>query len=86
MKRMSLLPVLATLLLLPLCGCSSAVSKPRLCGPGPAGYQRYNATQYDPFPSTDMGPEIVGGRPIDYMNPPAEVPRARQQLPNGPWR
>jgi hypothetical protein len=40
--------------------------------------QRYNATQFDPYPLPDMGPEIVGGRPIDYLTPVPEVERANQ--------
>lgn len=69
-----------------LVGCSATVRKPKLFHPGPAGYQRYNATQFDPYPPNDMGPAIVGGRPVDYMQPPPEVVRARQQQPIGPWR
>jgi hypothetical protein len=62
----------------PLVACSSAVRKPRLLHPGPASFQRYNATQFDPYPQNDMAPEIVGGRPLDYQVPPNEVTRARQ--------
>ena len=67
-------------------GCSSTVRKPQLLHPGPAEYQRYNATQFDPYPQNDVGPEIVGGRPEGYMQPPNEIERARQQQPVGPWR
>jgi hypothetical protein len=64
--------------LAPLGGCSPTIKKPRLLHPGPAPVQRYNATQFDPYPLPDMGPEIVGGRPIDYMVPVPEVERANQ--------
>jgi len=60
-------------------GCSPDVRKPRLIGPGPAWYQRANAEQFDPYPQNDMGPEIVGGRPLDFQKPPDEVVRARQE-------
>ena len=64
----------------PLVACSSAVRQPRLLHPGPASFQRYNATQFDPYPQNDMGPEMVGARPPDYALPPDEVKRSRQFL------
>ncbi len=78
--------VVALFLLLPLTACSSRVHKPTLLHPGPANFQRNNATQFDPFPQNDMGPEIVGGRPREFQKPPNEVTRARQQQPIAPWR
>ena len=62
----------------PLVACSPTIRKPQLAHPGPAPVQRYNATQFDPYPLPDMGPEIVGGRPIDYLVPVPEVKRANQ--------
>jgi hypothetical protein len=62
----------------PLAACSPTIKKPQLRSPGPAPYQRYNATQFDPYPLPDMGPEIVGGRPPDYQVPVPEVERANQ--------
>ncbi len=73
-------------LLVPLSACSSAVRRPQLLHPGPAPFQRHNATQVDPYPQNDMGPPIVGGRPIDFMKPPNEVERARQFRSLGSWR
>lgn len=64
--------------LAPLSACSPTITKPALLAPGTAPQQRYRATQFDPYPSTDMGPEIVGGRPLDYAIPQNEVTRARQ--------
>ena len=78
--------LVALLFLLPLTACSSAVRKPTLLHPGPAYFQRNNAMQFDPYPQNDMGPEIVGGRPIDFQKPPNEVSRARQQESIAPWR
>ncbi len=66
----------ASLLSLP--ACSPTIRKPRLGSPGTAPIQRYNATQFDPYPLPDMGPEIVGGRPPDFAVPVPEVERARQ--------
>jgi len=62
------------------------VRKPQLLHPGPAAFQRNNAIQFDPYPPNDLGPEIDGGRPIDFLKPPDEVSRGRQQRPNGPFR
>lgn len=64
--------------LVPLGACSPTIRKPQLLHPGPAPVQRNNATQFDPYPLPDMGPEIVGGRPIDYLVPVPEVKRANQ--------
>lgn len=71
-------------LVVPMSACSSAVRMPRFVGPGPAGFQRANAEDFDPYPQGDVGPEIVGGRPLDYQVPVDEVTRARQTSPL-PW-
>jgi len=63
--------------------CSPTIRYPRWNAPGPAPYQRYVATQYDPYPQGDVGPEIVGGRPREYSKPPNEVARARQYSARG---
>lgn len=75
-----------SMLLLSTTACSSTVFKPTLLHPGPAYFQRNNAMQFDPYPLNDLGPEIVGGRPIDFQKPVDEVTRARQQQPIAPWR
>jgi hypothetical protein len=68
----------------PLAACSPTIRQPQLLHPGPAGVQRHNAAQFDPYPPNDVGPKIVGGRPPDYAVPPNEVTRSRQFMPNGP--
>jgi hypothetical protein len=78
MSRRTLGFALVLLALTTLPACSPTIRQPRLLHPGPASVQRYNAAQFDPYPQTDMGPEIVGGRPIDYMVPVPEVERANQ--------
>jgi hypothetical protein len=78
--RISCLMIVLAALGAPLVACSSAVRKPQLLHPGPAPFQRYNATQFDPYPQNDMGPEMVGARPLDYAIPPDEVKRSRQFL------
>lgn len=86
MKTRSAALIIVLVVMLPLAACSSAIRKPQLLHPGPAGFQRNNAEQFDPFPSNDMGPEIVGGRPRGFLKPPNEVTRARQNNPIAPWR
>jgi hypothetical protein len=69
---------LGVLAIAPLTACSPTIRQPRLLHPGPASVQRYNAVQFDPYPQPDMGPEIVGGRPIDYITPVPPQQRALQ--------
>jgi hypothetical protein len=75
--------LLASASLLGGAACSPTIRYPRWNAPGPAPYQRYVATQYDPYPQGDVGPEIVGGRPREYSKPPNEVARARQYSARG---
>lgn len=37
--------------------------------PGTIGMQRERAVIHDPYPSTDLGPPIVGGRPAGFDLP-----------------
>lgn len=78
--------VIVASLLAQLSACSPTIRYPRLASPGTAPLQRYNAEQFDPYPQNDMGPEIVGGRPLDYAVPVSEVNRSRQSMPVGEWR
>ena len=65
------------LALLASIGCGPHVRKPNLFDPGNAATQQYNAILHDPFPATDVAPEIVGGRPREYAQPVPEVERGR---------
>lgn len=79
MKKTAIQLALVIGLLLPTLACSPTVKKPQLYGPGPASYQRYQATQgHDPYPLPDAGPMIEGGRPRGFQQPTPEVERARQ--------
>ena len=84
--RKSLVGFCCCCLLLPLSACSSTLRTPQLLHPGSAPFQRQNATQFDPYPMIGVGPEIVGGRPIDFQKPPNEVERARQYQSGTRWR
>ncbi len=86
MRREFLKVVIVLSLFAQLAACSPTIRYPRLASPGTAPLQRYNAEQFDPYPQNDVGPEIVGGRPLDYAMPISEVSRSRQSMPVGEWR
>jgi hypothetical protein len=46
--------------------------RPRQGPPGTIGVQRERAVLHDPFPSNDLGPPIVGGRPLGFETPQSE--------------
>ncbi len=48
-------------------GCGS--TQLNLGPPGTIGMQRERAVIHDPFPSNDLGPPIVGGRPREFDLP-----------------
>jgi hypothetical protein len=53
---------------------------------GNADMQRYEqnmAQRFDPYPSVGMGPEVVGGRPREYLDPPPSVLQVQPRLPPG---
>ncbi len=41
------------------------------------------AQRFDPYPSVGMAPDIVGGRPLEYLNPPPAVLQVQPRLPPG---
>ena len=43
--------------------------------PGTINEQRNRATIHDPFPETEVGPEVVGGRPREFDRPLPEAER-----------
>ena len=57
-------------LLLLVSGCHL---RPNFGPPGTIGMQRDRAVLHDPFPSNDLGPTIVGGRPKGFDIPRAEA-------------
>src|SRR5262245_40742700 len=66
-------------LLTSVAGCAPEMASLRqsFAHPGSAAYQRAQAQQHDPYVLNDVGPEVVGGRPRDYLIPINEVERAR---------
>ena len=63
------LTVGAAFLLTTNLGCSS---RPYVGPQGTISDQRSRAILHDPYPSTDLGPPIVGGRPREYDLPRSE--------------
>jgi hypothetical protein len=55
----------------------SCVARPKVIDPGTERYKQARAQRFDPYPQNDMGPAVVGGRPRDFQNPPAEVLRVQ---------
>ena len=67
-----------TVLVLVIAGLSGCRSDGRLFPPaGSAQKQRYNATVFDPFAGSELGPEVEGGRPKDYQKPLYESDKSR---------
>src|SRR4051812_40746723 len=65
---------------LSLAGCTAEASRyirfPDFTHPGPEGVQRAQAIQHDPYLLNDVGPEVVGARPLAYQQPVLEEERA----------
>lgn len=72
---------LAALLVCLALGCSPYVRKPNWLHPGPLGPQRNDAILHDPYTLDDLGPAVVGGRPLEYAKPVPEVVRGRLLAP-----
>lgn len=71
--------IIVALTAISVAGCAQEAASLRqsFAHPGPAAYQRARAIQHDPYVLNDVGPEVVGGRPREYMIPVNEVERAR---------
>jgi hypothetical protein len=71
LNRHSLLLGIASLLL--AAGCTNPdFGVPRICDPVPESAKVARARKFDPYPDPSIGPAVVGGRPIDYINPRPE--------------
>ena len=66
----------AAVMLLSTFGCQSDRGRV-LPAPGPIWYQQQQAVLHDPYPATDIGPEVVGGRPRSYDHPQPEATRSK---------
>ena len=59
-----------------LSGCRG-IYVPSLQGPGTAESQRAWAQRYDPYPQNDIGPAVLGGRPLGFPQSRDETQRSR---------
>jgi hypothetical protein len=59
--------------------------QPRLFGPGSAEQQQHTAQQFDPYPETNIGPSVSGGRPDGYSTPAPEATRGTTNRWTIPW-
>lgn len=64
------------------CGGCRRMLQDSMQPPGTVFQQRNRAVLFDPYPSDDFGPPIVGGRPREFNQPFAEA-RGNQILPKG---
>ena len=48
-----------------------------LPAPGPIWHQQQQAVLHDPYPDTDYGPRVEGGRPRSYDHPQPEAARSK---------
>lgn len=63
-----------------LVGCAQNpfFGTPRFLEPaGSAEYQQTRAQRFDPYPDTNVGPKMEGGRPEGFDAPPPEPARGR---------
>jgi hypothetical protein len=81
MSRVSSRLIMVAILATCGAGCSPQAQRyirfPNFTNPGPAAVQRAEAIYHDPYPLNDIGPEVVGGRPLGFQQPLSEVERAR---------
>ncbi|HEX5104592.1 MAG TPA: membrane or secreted protein [Pirellulaceae bacterium] len=63
-------------------GCASN-GQFTLFNPGTVNQQRLRATIHDPYSDQDLAPEVVGGRPRDYLQQLPEPVRNRLYVDSG---
>lgn len=61
-------------------GCAS-VMPPQFGVPSSMAMKQREAQRFDPYPDQQAGPEVLGGRPLDYSHAPSEPSRARWTAP-----
>jgi hypothetical protein len=65
--------LLPCLMIVAATGCPN-LKGPGYLHPGTAAYQQGEAQRFDPFPETDVGPDMAA-RPLAYMRPAPETER-----------
>ncbi len=66
------------------CAGCGIFQNPITCNPGSESYQINQAKAYDPYPDPNSGPPVVGGRPLDYINPRPEPDVTKPMFVNNP--
>jgi hypothetical protein len=79
MKRI----VLPIVILLALATVEGYAFPPLLGDAAKERSEQNTAQRFDPYPSVGMGPDVVGGRPLEYLNPPPQVLQVQPRLPPG---
>jgi hypothetical protein len=75
-----------TLPIIVLLALSAAEARALPLVPGNEAQERYEqkvAERFDPYPSVGFGPDVVGGRPREYLTPRAQVLQVQPRLPAG---
>ncbi len=75
--------VLLTVILLALATVEAYALPPFLGNAAMERHEQNVAQRFDPYPSVGTGPEVVGGRPLEYLAPPASVLQVQPRLPPG---
>jgi hypothetical protein len=70
---------LAVVALVLVSGCAD-IAAPRIFHPGSEDYQQSRAERFDPYPEPDVAPDIVGGRPLQYIKPAAVPERLQNEM------
>jgi hypothetical protein len=76
--------LLAACMCLSVAGCAQHEGK--IANPGTIQQQRLRATIHDPYPDPDLGPDVDGGRPREYLEPLPEPVRNRIYADSWWWR
>jgi hypothetical protein len=76
--------------ILQVCGLALAAGcvghQGKIANPGTIQQQRLRATIHDPYPDPDLGPDVDGGRPREYLEPLPEPVRNRIYADSWWWR
>jgi hypothetical protein len=79
MKRI----ILSFVVLLTLTAADARALPPWMGNATMERHEQNVAQKFDPYPSVGFGPEVVGGRPREYLEPRAQVLQVQPRLPPG---
>jgi hypothetical protein len=64
-----------------LTGCGPSFGMPSLCEPGSASSKLAAAKKFDPYPDPNIGPPVVGGRPLGFETPREDADITKRGFP-----